>query len=194
MLESFEMDAAGIGRCFGLLLEQLHFGSNPNQIEVRIRRPWDDLLECCDEICNALSMVHSAYSNDGGMFDGSGRRGIERWQTRTQERGIKNNMYLGFRNAHFLHTLADCPAANDDTIGKTHHGRYALMDVLDVSNQGVMCESRDQPCKQQASARMNVNNVWLKNAEIPMKCNHSFHQLQRPSPLVEWEMLNIESA
>jgi hypothetical protein len=103
-------------------------------------------------------------------------------------------MYLGFGNSHFLHTLPDRPAANDDTIGKTHHGRYTLMHILNVSNQGVACESCDQPCKQEASARVNVNNVRLKFAEAPAKCKESFQQLQRPPALVEREMLDIETA
>jgi hypothetical protein len=105
-----------------------------------------------------------------------------------------NYTYLGFRNAHFLHGSTDRLAANDDTIGKTHHGGFALVDVLDVSDKGMACESRDEPGEQKASRRMNVNNVWLKVAEITAKSNDSFHELQRTTCLVKREMLDLEAA
>jgi hypothetical protein len=59
-----------------------------------------------------------------------------------------NNTYLGFWNAHFLHRLADGLTANDDAVCKTHHSEFTFVDVLDVGDKGMPCESRKEPAEQ----------------------------------------------
>jgi hypothetical protein len=138
-------------------------------------------------------MVHPAYRNNRGMLDGGDGNGAKRGQTRALERGIMNNTYLGFWNAHFLHRSTDGLAANDDAIRKTHHGEFTLVDVLDVSDEGMSCESRDEPAEQYASKQINVNDVWLKVADVPVKSKDSPHELHRSMCLVEWEMFDAKA-
>ena len=59
-----------------------------------------------------------------------------------------NHTYLGLWNAQFLHRFTAGLTANDDAVRKTHHGEFALVDVLDVSDKGMACGSRDEPAEQ----------------------------------------------
>jgi hypothetical protein len=100
---------------------------------------------------------------------------------------------LGFWNSHFLHRFTDGLAANDDAIRKTHQAKFTLVDVLDMSDEGMPCESRDEPGEQQASNQINVNDVWLKVADVPAKSKDSLYQLYRSLCLIEREMLDAEA-
>ena len=88
----------------------------PNQVEVSVQDLRSDLLECCDEVCNSLSMIHSAHRNDGGMLDGGGRYGIKRGQPWTLQGAIVNHAYLRFLNSHRPHRSTHGLTHNDDSV------------------------------------------------------------------------------